>query len=61
MTPQLSLGLSFLICVMGTGILHSQSPSSLETLGLTSRDLPGDTGVMTLRGNVSFVKSGLTP
>ena len=33
---------------MGTGLLHPQSLSSLETLGLPSRNLPGDTGVVTL-------------
>lgn len=48
--PLLPLGLSFLICVMGTGLLHPQSLPSLEALGLPSRNLPGDTGVVTLWG-----------
>lgn len=40
----LSLGLSFLICVMGAGLLYPQSPSSLEALGQPSSNLSRYTG-----------------
>lgn len=44
----LPLGLSFLICVMGTGLLYPQSPSSLEALRHPSSILLVYTGAGTL-------------